>query len=46
VAALTGAADRNWRALRQTYDREDALRVPRIAMNFPKGVPVEIDLGA
>jgi hypothetical protein len=46
VAALIGAADRNWRALRDTYDREDALRVPQVVMNFPKGVPIEVGLGA
>lgn len=46
VAALIGAADRGWTALRDMYDREDALRVPRVVMNFPKGAPVEVDLGA
>jgi hypothetical protein len=46
VAALTGAADRHWTAIREIYERENAFRVPRVVMNFPKGVPVEVDLGA
>ena len=46
VAALTGDADRHWAAIRETYDREDAFTVPRVVMNFPKGVPIEVDLGA
>jgi transglutaminase superfamily protein len=46
VAALTAAADRHWAAIREIYDREDAFTVPRVVMNFPKGVPIEVDLGA
>jgi hypothetical protein len=46
VAGLIGAADRNWRALRNTYDCDEGFRVPRVVMNYPKGIPSEVDLGA
>jgi hypothetical protein len=46
VALLTAAAEGNWTAIRETYERDDGFRVPRVVMNFPKGVPVEVDLGA
>jgi hypothetical protein len=37
VAALTGAADRNWTALRETYDREDALPGASHRHELPEG---------
>ena len=42
LAALIADPDPDWKTLRETYDREDALRVPSVVMSFPKGVPTEV----
>ena len=45
LAALIAGADPNWEALRDTYEHEDAFRVPQVVANFPKGVPTEVVVG-
>jgi hypothetical protein len=45
LAALIAGADPDWKVVRDTYDREDAFRVPRVVMNFPKGLPTEVVVG-
>jgi ketosteroid isomerase-like protein len=37
LATLIAGADPDWKVLRDTYDREDALRVPRVVMDNPLG---------
>jgi len=46
LAALTGDPEPDWQILRETYDREDVLRVPRVVMSFPKGRPSDVVVGA
>ena len=46
VAALIADPGRDWEALRETYDREETLRVPSVVMSFPKGVPTEVAVDA
>jgi hypothetical protein len=42
VAALTAEPDLGWKRLRDTYDAEDALRVPSVVLSFPRGVPTDV----
>ena len=39
LAALIGVPHPDWRALRDTYEREEGFWVPGTVVNFPKGVP-------
>lgn len=42
LGALIADPGRDWKALRETYDRDEALRVPSVVMSFPRGVPTEV----
>jgi hypothetical protein len=46
LAALIADADPGWKALREIYDREDAFKVSRVVLSFPKGVPTEVEIPA
>ncbi len=46
LAALIAPDDLDWNALRETYERDDVLRVPRSVKSFPKGAPIEVDVSA
>lgn len=46
LAARIASADLDWRGLREVYEHDDALRVPRIVTSFPKGAPTEVDVAA
>jgi Transglutaminase-like superfamily len=45
VATLSAGDDPDWKALRDTYDNDDGLRVPGTVMSFPKNVPTEVTVG-
>lgn len=45
LAALTADPERNWQALRESYDGDELLRVPSVVMSFPKGRPTEVAVG-
>jgi transglutaminase superfamily protein len=42
VAALISEPDLHWKRLRDTYETDDAFRVPSVVMGFPRGVPIEV----
>lgn len=42
LAALIAGPDPDWKTLRETYEREDAFRVPPVVLSFPRGVPTEV----
>jgi hypothetical protein len=46
LAALIAPAKLDWTVVRETYERDDALRVPRVVMSFPRGVPTEVDVSS
>ncbi|HEU4367167.1 MAG TPA: transglutaminase-like domain-containing protein [Methylomirabilota bacterium] len=46
LAALIAQPEPDWRTLRETYDREEVLRVPPVVMSFPKGRPTEVAVSA
>ena len=46
LAAVIPSADPDWPALREAYDRDDAVRVPRVVLTFSRGAPTEVVVGA
>jgi transglutaminase superfamily protein len=42
LAEMMADPDADWKTLRETYDRDEALRVPSVVLSFPKGVPTEV----
>jgi hypothetical protein len=45
LATLIADPDPDWKTIRETYDRDEAFRVPPVVMSFPKGVPTEVVVG-
>ena len=45
LAALIANPEPDWQTLRETYDREEAFRVPPVVMSFPRGGPTEVAVG-
>jgi hypothetical protein len=44
VAALVAEPDLDWKRLRNTYDADEAFRVPSVVLSFPRGVPIDVDI--
>ena len=42
AAALISEPDVHWKRLRDTYDADDAFRLPSVIMSFPRGVAIEV----
>jgi hypothetical protein len=42
VATLTANQEPHWKALREIYEPDDALRVPAVVLSFPGGAPIEV----
>ena len=42
VATLTANQEPDWKALREIYEPDDALRVPAVVLSFPGGAPIEV----
>jgi hypothetical protein len=42
VATLTANQEPDWKSLRETYEHDDALRVPSVVLSFPGGAPIEV----
>ena len=46
LAALIADPEPDWRTLREEYESDEALGVPRVVMSFPRGRPTEVAVGA
>jgi hypothetical protein len=42
VATLTANQEPHWKAVREIYEPDDALRVPAVVLSFPGGAPIEV----
>jgi hypothetical protein len=42
ISALTTSLEPHWQSLRDTYERDAALRVPSVVLSFPGGAPIEV----
>jgi transglutaminase superfamily protein len=42
VAARVAEPDLDWDRLRNTYDADEAFRVPSVVLSFPRGVPIDV----
>ena len=45
LAALIAGVDLDWKTLRDTYEHDDAVRVPHIVTSFSSGVPTDVTVG-
>ena len=45
LSALIEDPDSDWKAIRETYDREDSFRVPQVVLSYPKGIAIEVRVG-
>jgi hypothetical protein len=44
LARVIAEPDPDWKTLRETYDREEAFKIPAVVLSFPKGVPIEVEV--
>jgi len=45
LAGLIAEPEPDWKTLRETYDREEAFKVPAVVLSYPKDVPIEVPVG-
>jgi len=45
LAALIADTDLDWKAVRDTYEHDDAFRVPQTVTSYSRGVPAEVTVG-